>query len=273
MHSRDMAFFLSYNLSWASQLDVLAGSEKDFVAECRARKRKCFEAAVQNLSTLPPLSAAFFQEVATPDLCSRVRAKLPNLKGSFRGCVWHPDQNVAVHLLTVWDEDAIGDVIAWHSVFNLRPESDARPCTLVLVRRSRDGRQTLLVNAHFPWFETDRELRGIERAISQHLPVRIKIHAVVFGGDTNDARTLITKQRPLRVGRYELSHGMSKASLRRHLRTCCWHEKGHEWGLHQDTGDYVLSDRRVASLRVPASYDGDEALHSDHKPVLAKIHL
>jgi hypothetical protein len=65
---------------------------------------------------------------------------------------------------------------------------------------------------------------------------------------------------------------MSKMSLLKHLKTCCWHEDGHKYGHFTDTGDYVLS-QNVLSTFIPSDAVMERAgpLFSDHQPVIARI--
>ena len=40
---------LTYNLSWASQKNVVAGSEEDFVRRCNSLNRNCYEEALNKI--------------------------------------------------------------------------------------------------------------------------------------------------------------------------------------------------------------------------------
>ena len=43
---------LTYNLSWASQKNVVMGSEEDFVRHCQSINRNCYEEALKKIEEL-----------------------------------------------------------------------------------------------------------------------------------------------------------------------------------------------------------------------------
>ena len=90
--------------------------------------------------------------------------------------------------------------------------------------------------------------------------------------DTNDLTTLIHAARPLRLGKASVHQGLDRSAIRRKLKTCCWHEEGHQYGHMTDTGDYVLSTS-VERQYVPKAFarHRDDAFASDHLPVVARL--
>ena len=100
---------LSYNISWASQLNVVKGSEARFVKRCQKKKIKCYNNLIKNLPDIGQLHIAGFQEVVDETLHS----KIPNISNPsyFYGKVKNIETNTIITLLTVWDSAKIGDMV------------------------------------------------------------------------------------------------------------------------------------------------------------------
>jgi hypothetical protein len=58
---------LSYNMSWATQVNKSLGTEADFVEACQQKYKKgglnCIDKAIQNIGKLGPLDLIGLQEV------------------------------------------------------------------------------------------------------------------------------------------------------------------------------------------------------------------
>ena len=98
---------LTYNLSWASQANVVAGSEADFVRACRAKEINCFDNVLATLKTLrEKVDVAGFQEAELDDVIPRLRNSLPDLDSAFRACVWSNDLKKAISTVVMWKSPA-----------------------------------------------------------------------------------------------------------------------------------------------------------------------
>ena len=83
---------LTYNVSWATQSNTMAGSEKDFVQMCqKIYKSKggktCTKNAIKNIGKLQDLNVVFLQEVNSniePSIM-KVQPKLKNFKRGQKG--------------------------------------------------------------------------------------------------------------------------------------------------------------------------------------------
>lgn len=271
------AYALTYNISWATQKNIVAGSEADFVRACQNAKRDCWKTALRMLSSLrETIDVAGFQEVDAPDASTRLRAMMPTLDSEYHAVVWIAEKQHPVRCLLMWNSRIFGTAI-WSSTVELDLVLGGRPMGIVVTETTLHEYYLLIV-AHFPWTSTTVELRAIEGIIASHVPDSLlkgrSVMPIVMA-DTNDANTLLSDERPLRIGnRMRVSQGATRATLRRKLKTCCWHEEGHKYGHFTDTGDYVLSTH-VKQQYVPKLFSDarDEPLASDHLPVVAKLAL
>jgi len=264
-------YALTYNLSWASQAGIAAGSEADFVRACQRAERDCFATAVATLKSLrEKVDVAGFQEVELADAIPRLRDSLPRLDSAYRACVWSYDLNKMISSVVMWNSAILGPSI-WSCTFDL---DVGRPVGMV-VTKSPSGKRYLLIVAHFPWLDSESKLSKVERAIAARMPAAKILGSdfvPIVMADTNDLTTLIHAARPLRLGKASVHQGLDRNTIRRKLKTCCWHEEGHQYGHMTDTGDYVLSTS-VERQYVPKAFarHRDDAFASDHLPVVARL--
>ena len=59
---------LTYNISWATQKNILAGSEKNFVQMCQNKDIKCFDNTIKIIQNIQNLHLIGLQEVNTRNL-------------------------------------------------------------------------------------------------------------------------------------------------------------------------------------------------------------
>lgn len=73
---------LTYNLSWATQINKIAGSESDFVEACQIKYKrgglKCHRDAIHNLSKVGPIHLLGLQEVNS-NIEPFIQKYVPNL--------------------------------------------------------------------------------------------------------------------------------------------------------------------------------------------------
>ena len=256
---------------------------------------------LSKLRALPRLSLLGLQEVNSA-IEPKIRECQPSLTKHLR---------CQVGLSTVslmWDGDVFGDA-AEHMCFNVAStasKGDSRPCLVCLFYV--DGAPCIVANMHAGWMETQKYKDALGRGIAKNIKRNKTLYdcfndsttPMIFMGDFNDAKRMITKTRPLRLparaaggtrkagrGRrggtrprtrartIKLSHGLRKAQMNR-LRSCCWHERGHKWGHFTDTGDYIMTNDNatIDTIYIPRQFDyrqRDKLMYSDHKPVIARI--
>lgn len=283
---------LTYNMSWATQVNKELGSEKDFVKACRTKYKRggkqCTDNAVKKIGKLKRLHLMGIQEVNSA-IEKKIRLVQPNLRAHERGKIGRSIVSL------MWDPIIFGKKQERYS-FNLSGKEDDRPCLIVLTQKGKDV--FLLINLHSPWVtETlpkilSREIMnsGIKEIINAFSNEDTKI---IVTGDFNDDKALITKDKPLTITlknkrklknqkskniRVKLTHNKTKKQLQTSLKSCCWHESGHQWGHFTDPGDYILTNDKVKqrSMKIPKIFDGkkrDKLLHSDHKPVLSTVEI
>jgi endonuclease/exonuclease/phosphatase family metal-dependent hydrolase len=266
---------LTYNLSWASQKKVVAGSEADFVEQCISIKRDCYAEALKKITELHKtfkFDIIGIQEVEDANLVTTI-CKNTGLSGWYRGATWNSTKNIYSGCAIIWNTNTLGTMETSKTInlARLEPDNNCDARTCCIVTTSKDVN---LIVAHFPWLNTREDIFAITEIIDAH----ISSHGpIIILADTNDSKTLISNEFPLIIKNKALSHGLSKKEAREVLNSCCWHkkkEKVEDYDHLTDTGDYILSEN-VRNIRIPISHPTNEPseteLYSDHMPVIASI--
>jgi exonuclease III len=268
---------LTYNLSWASQADVIDGSEADFVEQCKKKKRNCYKKAIEKIGELHrkhKFDVLGIQEVQHADLVTSIMEQT-NLTGWYRGATWNSMAKVYSGCALIWNTDTLGTMKTGKTINLAKPDKDnkcdARTCCIVTTSKDIN-----LIVAHFPWINKQSDIYAITEIINEHISSNGPIIILV---DANDGKTLISKDNPLVIKDKKLSHGLSQQQAKAHLKTCCWHKKDHKYSHFSDTGDYILSENVFKigippEMKTPTNEQSEEHdLYSDHMPVLATIAL
>jgi endonuclease/exonuclease/phosphatase family metal-dependent hydrolase len=266
---------LTYNLSWASQKNVVAGSEEDFVRRCNFLNRNCYEEALNKIEELHKeinFDVIGIQEVEDPELVTKIRKKT-GLQGWYRGATWNSKAKAYSGCAIFWNTDLLGTMASSKTINLVQPddagECDARTCCIINTTKDIN-----LIVAHFPWLNNEDDVSNISKIISTHISTN---GPIIILADTNDSKTLISKENPLIIKNKALSHGLMEQEAKTILNSCCWHEHNHKNYKHlTDTGDYILSEN-VENIRIPiirpTNYKTDTRLYSDHMPVIANVIL
>ena len=248
---------LSYNISWANQKNIAAGSEKDFVEMCQKKKIRCFNNSLKIIRGIDNLHLIGLQEVNTDNLEKTLIKSNKHLNSYTRGTV----ELSSVSL--IWNSKIFGK-LKNKRVINLK-EGDQRPCLII---ETVKGYQ--LIAAHFPWIDYKRQLNKVYDLI--RLNCFSKSMPTIVLADTNDEYTLISKDSPFKIGSYRLSQGLTRNKLKKELISCCWHEKGHKLNSFVATGDYILAPASmIVKNYISDSYK--DIFASDHRPILADLNI
>lgn len=253
---------LTYNMSWASQAGVEAGSEADFVRACKLADT-CFAHAVRLLREhASDVHVAGFQEVNLFDFETQV--DLPLLDAHRRGIVTTSTGAYAAVSL-MWNRRKLGSEV-WHCAFDM---DVGRPCLLVLT-----SRRLLLIVAHFPYIDSSRKRDKLAKKISERA-VCVEYDHIIIMADTNDYRGRIHADNPLDIDGHAVSHQEPRGWAQKNLITCCWHEDGHKHASMSTPGDYIMADTsvRVQDQHTPRAFITTDAVASDHRPVVATLVL
>lgn len=266
---------LTYNLSWASQKNVVAGSEEDFVRRCNSLNRNCYEEALNKIEELHKeinFDVIGIQEVADSELVTKIRKKT-GLQGWYRGATWNSKAKAYSGCAIFWNTGLLGTMASSKTINLAQPdddgECDARTCCIINTTMDIN-----LIVAHFPWLNNKGDVSNISKIISTHISSN---GPIIILADTNDSKTLISKENPLIIKNKALSHGLMEQEAKTILNSCCWHEHNHENYKHlTDTGDYILSEN-VENIRIPitipTNHKTDKRLYSDHMPVIGTVIL
>jgi len=250
---------LSYNVSWATQINKIAGSEADFVEQCRKSYKnggkECTKQAILNISTLKALDLICLQEVSSKIEQKIIKAQ-PSVKNFIRGTV-----GVST-VSTIWNPDVFGDLMDNVTVNLVKDGSDFRPCLICLFKRK--DQYYIIINLHAPWGykkTIDNSSKIIREAINSIPLLKEKFFSndakIIVCGDFNDANTVLNKNNPLTISNrsksVKLRYNKNKEKARKTLKSCCWHDKRNKYGYFTDTGDYILVNKNIKqiSIKIP----------------------
>lgn len=273
---------LTYNVSWATQVNISAGTEKDFVEECKKvyklGGKQCNNNAIKLLKKLPKLDIVGLQEVNS-DIEEKIMKVQPSLTNFKKG------KSGLSQVSILWNKNKLGKVIESNIIELATKENDYRPCLAILLEK--DKHKTLVICLHAPNPSSSNLLsNGNLKKISLGKPLinkalNDKTTHIICLGDFNDPKSTITKSSPVilksgKTKKRKLSTQRTKKYLQTSLKSCCWHKKGHSHGHFVRTGDYILvgDNLKINKLEIPKDYDyihRNKNLYSDHKPVFAEI--
>ena len=273
---------LTYNISWATQLNRALGSEAGFVEQCKKAYKEggkqCTKDAIKNIGKLKPLDLVCLQEVST-DIEKKIMNVQPTLKMYRRG-------NIGVSTVsTLWNTDVFGEVV-YETTINLI-NGDDRPCLILLLKKGQ--RYFVIINLHAPW-RYKKNLKNttkyIKDAINRDSTLKTAFFAdearIIMAGDFNDANTELNRDSPIIINNknrtVKLRYKDSKKKARRTLKSCCWHEKGNQYGYFKETGDYILVNKNIKqiSIKIPKIFKKKGRLNrlfSDHMPVESVLEI
>ena len=267
---------LTYNISWATQVNKALGSEADFVEKCQKIYKKgglqCTKNAIENIGKLPTLDLIGLQEVNS-NIEEKIMSVQPNLIKFKRGKIGLSTVS------TLWNPEIFGNLIYTKNL-NL-VKNDDRPC-LVLVFR-KDKQIFVIINMHMPWAEKRQEaIKTLQSFIDKNKMLKKYVFddntKIIMLGDFNDPKTTINKDNPIILKdnkkTIRLKYNKTKLQAKRTLKSCCWHKLKHKYKNFDDTGDYILVNKNVKqkSIIIPKIFmDGN--LSSDHRAVLSVLDI
>ena len=271
---------LTYNISWATQANILAGSESNFVEACQKQYKKggiqCINNLLKNLKKLDKLDLVCLQEVNS-DIEVQLMKTQTNLKKFKRGTVGL--SNVS----TIWNPKVFGSLI-YNTIFNLLNKSEDRPCLLLIFKKNNE--YIIVINVHMPWDNNHKKaFSKIKTNILKNNKINKFINEntkIIMMGDFNDNNTTIHKNRPINISHrnksLKLSHKKTKLQSIKTLKSCCWHKPKHMYKYFSDTGDYILVNDNIKqqTIFIPEIFRKAgrlNRLYSDHMPVMSKLKL
>lgn len=268
---------LSYNMSWATQVNKILGSEADFVEACQKKHKRggfqCTKEAIENIGKLDKIDLIGLQEVNSA-LEPKIMKVQPSLKNYERGII----KEAIVSIL--WNPEIFGEKI-YSASFNLfKPES--RPCLILITKK--DAIIYVLINVHMPWSLHHNEAKdNINKFINSNKNIRQHMkEKIIMMGDFNDPKTSINLNNPyiitLTNNVIKLNHNLTKAKTKKTLKSCCWHKPKHKYKYFSDSGDYILVNKNIRqkSIKIPSNFrkkGRTNRLFSDHMPVLSVLQL
>ena len=272
---------LTYNMSFATQINKALASEADFVEACQQKYKRggfqCIENAVKNIGKLPNLDLVGIQELNS-DVDKSIMKVQENLDKFERG------KTGLATVSILWNSDIFGKV-KYKKVFNLF-DGDSRPCLILIMENN-----FILVNMHFPWsIRKHIALKNLKNGINKDKRLRKAFYdnddaKIIMLGDFNDNNTTITKNKPLVLKSsssskqtIRLRHIKTREQARKTMRSCCWHKPKHKYKYFSDTGDYILVNKNIkqTAIGIPSIFKvrgRNNRLFSDHMPVMAKLNI
>ena len=181
---------LSYNMSWATQVNQVMGSEANFVEACKNTYTqggfKCTINAIKNIKTLPKLDLMCIQEVNS-NVEDKIKNVQPNLTQFKRGKVGLSTVS------TMWNPNAFGKLVKEHVVNLTNDKNDSRPALFLVFEKNNE--KIVVVNVHMPWV-----IREYTKNILDKVFKKLKVtnnDKIMMVGDFNDSKTTIHRNRPL----------------------------------------------------------------------------
>lgn len=260
---------VSYNMSWAVQKDVAAGSEIEYVRSCKRRFghesmkesgiAACTSNALDAIHVLRPTIMGV-QEAQTTEFCDRyVRwfASRGRPHMEYVHATSGPENSAIFY-----DASKTGPGRRVGPAEGFYCGKEGRACCAAYFHKIR----MVVVNVHAPHFSIRHNekllsaLRKVFGTVTRSCATdKLRVDRVLVTGDFNDAKDLIGDDTPeLKVCGHQVLR-WKPAPV-----TCC--RKGGALTLPDTRGDYVLSSAPVESLfslSIPYS--------SDHDPVVAVI--
>ena len=286
---------LTYNISFATQINKAIGSEKDFVEACQYKYKnggkQCNTNAIKHISKIKKIDVIGLQEVNSeiekkiikiqPNLKKYKRVSIPveTKKGNIIGF-----SNISI----IWNPSVFGKLIkSYH--FNLGTKTDPRPCMILYLKQNNND--YILINLHAENHMGNYKIvkKILEQKISKSIingPIEIKKVIlkknikIINLGDFNDKLITISKYRPIKLDiknkLVKLSQQKDKNYIFNNLISCCWHKKNHKFGHFTRPSDYILVNDNliINKIYIPKIFNyiqRDKTLFSDHKPVFAEI--
>jgi len=271
---------LTYNISWATQVNKVLGSEADFVEACQKKYKKggiqCVKNAINNIKKLKNLDLIGLQEVNS-NIENKIMKIQPKLKKFTRGTIG------LSKVSTLWNPEIFGELLNEETINLL--EGDDRPC-LILVFKKND-QIFIIINLHMPW--SDKRIYAIKTLntfINKNKTIKEYIFnkntKIIIMGDFNDPKTIINKNNPLILHNnkktIKLIYNKTKAQSTKTLKSCCWHKPNHKYNYFDGTGDYILVNKNIKqkSIKIPDIFKmagRTKILFSDHMPVLSILEI
>jgi endonuclease/exonuclease/phosphatase family metal-dependent hydrolase len=271
---------LTYNTSWATQANILAGSESNFVEACQKQYKKggkqCSSNSLKKIKKLDKLDLVCLQEVNS-DIEVKLMKSQTHLKKFKRGTVGLSSVS------TLWNPE-IFDSLVYNGVFNVSNKSDDRPCLVLIFKKNNE--YIIVINVHMPWDNKHKQaFNKLRNQLFKNEKIKKFINEntkIIMMGDFNDSNTTIHKNSPLTI-KYrnkslKLYHKKTKSQARKTLKSCCWHKPKHKYKYFSDTGDYILVNDNVKqqTIFIPEIFRKSgrlNRLYSDHMPVMSKLKI
>jgi len=268
---------LTYNISWATQSNVVIGSEADFVQRCQERYKRgglqCHDNALKEIKKLPTIDLMAIQEVNS-NIETKLRRMCKNLHATKLTTVGRSN------ILTLWNPERFGKLVACVE-FSLEKKTD-RPGHVLLL-----DKKVIIINLHAPVPFYKRQVEThIRKAIQKNKQITEAMKdadcRIIALGDFNDHLSKIHAGSPLSLRfprkTIRIKPCMTRKAMRKTMKSCCWHEPGHPNGNFIGTGDYIIVNERVKQrwMRVPPAFKkrgANNRLFSDHMPVLSKMYF
>lgn len=271
---------LTYNMSWATQINKTLGSEADFVDACQKAYTtgglKCVSDAIKNIGRLDNLRLIGLQEVNS-ELEGKIMNVQPLLTNYSRGKIGLSSVS------TMWDREIFGKMI-YKKVINTSNDDD-RPCLFLVLKKNKQI--YVIINIHMPWIEKHNiAIKNINTYIEKDNKLKRylfdKDTKIIMMGDFNDSTTTISKNTPFMIKTknrtIRLTYNKSKKQARKTLKSCCWHKPNHKYKYYDSTGDYILVNKNIKQLyiKIPNIFKKrgrTNRLFSDHMPVISRMKL
>ena len=266
---------ISYNLSWATQKNEVAGSEKQFVKFCQREEKKnkhtdpnlsyCTTNAANLLSIISKkynLEIIGLQE-SVPEKIDLVTLYISHHSTDMFNCIHSGIYNHACSSIIFNRNLGIPEQISEGEL------SKGRPYIIVYF----PDKEYLVINSHFNHHLEDHNYKELfiklEEEITRNLKKR-KISRIIFTGDFNDHKNVLNKTQTKFSIKFlkKLLYCGDNTNLI--TKSCCYRPKDTDTKLKFSLGvnsDYIFDTRNQSYFGVPKEYKRSFP-GSDHLPVI-----
>jgi hypothetical protein len=248
---------ISYNLSWATQKDVITGSEIEHVKACRKKYGKkavpykklsgCSQSLCDQLILFNknnPLN--LFDILCIQEGTIEYTELMFNTINKTNKYDYHLSKINSVSILGVMYKRIFGKPI---EIFKGSFESKERPIQILYFKMIN----TVVINAHFPHNVDINKL--VKDKIIPHIKKYIDKSRIIFCGDFNDANSQLIKGKNA-----ELKHLKLKIKNAVEVKSCCFNNN------FDNIGDYIFDSKKTSYFGL---FPNRKPLASDHKPVIS----
>ena len=252
---------ISYNLSWATQKDVISGSEIKHVKKCVEKYGEkaipykklsgCTDNLVNNILLFNKKNPTntfdiFCAQEGTKEYVDLIYNKL-NKSKKYNICKSFISRTL---LWTIYKKSFGKPTELFKGHFK---NHKGRPIQILYFKNIN----LILINAHFPHEVEIKQLIKIN--ILPYIKMYLNKSRIIFCGDFNDSNSQLIKENDAEL---KLDNIIMKTENAKNVKSCCYNSN------FTDIGDYIFDSKKINYFGIIPIFNKIK-LASDHKPVIS----